>query len=792
MPAIASQFALSFELTKLPPVRAAISYSSDALISLVRALKKSGSDFLVEEDLAAIFGRGRIEPTLEESFRSVVKYTSTKPLHDNSVIFLDAGPGPTLGRALKDRYYMSSVIQLSFLGWMHEAASLATTLVNCMRLRFSLKVKGATPDPDYDGILKTLQVCSSQSSQFRWDRLLSTVEDHFPVGRTLLRQNFESSRFLSAELLLGAMDYLYLSQSLPEDRFIVMEGPTGLLPMIIWGHYILGLVVLVQSSPDGDVKFGSDNKPQLIIKWSPQPPHSLESIVAESETRGEDSLTQGSTKKVSTIYLLDATLTVLLECGPSNDLRARIEGQEFHRLKGYATTFLRRLYNERTLVSDDDPVYAETANFAVAFAISMLKSMRRTPMGTSSLPSYRRDKPDPDIPWQCYLGTSQWRLLSSSELLFWGISLDKRGILDFTESLVGYRVDDMALPTRVRTYLETFRGFLRGGERIRRENFFEEIKKLASWIITFAQVIDVDTCADLPLRIAADDSMYCPGVINWDGREPIDLPSHAFFTLVMKMLTKSTHHDLESDEIFLTCHHGWSVYYASVGDLDPGDMDCELLCVRRGVPTNTQTGERKYRIRDAPDVDQGLSIRTPYVLDNKDSYRSRCAVKVHQRTEYYSSRTDEFWLSIRFEVQDSHLINFPYNANYFIHSSYAQFHQALWGMVKTKPCPCPHSDGTDKTLPLDLGAKAGGGVIWGGGDGAFNSTRIAISLVKGNARARWLVVDNSRDGREDPESRGLIGGGTLGRRALLRCDACCEDCAVKAASGMKGNWLVVL
>ncbi len=30
------------------------------------------------------------------------------------------------------------------------------------------------------------------------------------------------------------------------------------------------------------------------------------------------------------------------------------------------------------------------------------------------------------------------------------------------------------------------------------------------------------------------------------------------------------------------------------------------------------------------------------------------------------------------------------------------------------------------------------------------------------------------------------------RHIMLRCDDCCEDCAVQAASAMLGEWLVIL
>ena len=86
-----------------------------------------------------------------------VKDASFTPLYPDCPIHLDAIPGTTLGRALGNRYYLSYIIQLSFLGWMHEETTLAATLVESMLTRYRGNVEGATPDPDYDGILKTLQ-----------------------------------------------------------------------------------------------------------------------------------------------------------------------------------------------------------------------------------------------------------------------------------------------------------------------------------------------------------------------------------------------------------------------------------------------------------------------------------------------------------------------------------------------------------------------------------------------------------------------------------------------------------
>lgn len=142
------------------------------------------------------------------------------------------------------------------------------------------------------------------------------------------------------------MDYLDLAQSLPEDRIIVMDNQMGLIPMIIWAHYILRLTVTIKGCPDGDVAFRNVGKPQVIIKWS---------SVLFPQRRPSDS--QGNLYgPAPTMYLLDADMEVVLETNPTRNGRIIIEGQEYHRLKGYGTTFLHRWFNQKVLIDDDDEV----------------------------------------------------------------------------------------------------------------------------------------------------------------------------------------------------------------------------------------------------------------------------------------------------------------------------------------------------------------------------------------------------------------------------------------------------
>lgn len=676
---------------------------------------------------------------------------------------------------------MSSVIQLSFLGWVHEETTLAATLVENMLKRYESRVQGATPDPDYDGILKTLQVCSSQTSQYRWDNLVSLVEDRFQKSTQWLRPDNNPLRSLKPSLLLGAMDYLYMTQSLPEDRFIMVESQIGLIPIVVWARYILGLTVLIKDSPDGDVIFGCMRNPQVIINWS------LTSLSFS------EMLIPGLLKRElspPTMYLLDAGMHVLLKTEASDNEGTIIEGQECHRLKGYGTTFLQRLFNRETLIADDDPIYAETANFAVSFAILLSRVMRRVP---NSIQSGREEDEEIDLPSQYYLGTEHWRLFDSSYLLFWGIKLDKRKISEHVDRLSGNDIEDMAVPTSIRNYLQKLTEVIKEYEyRYSKKNYLRDIKQLASWILSYAQVVNIELCADFPLRITAAP-MFCTGVQSWNGLEPIKVESDVFFKLIMMMMickaTTKRSPTVDSEGLFLTCHQGWSLFYNSVGDYDPGDINCELLSIKRGVPTNTRTGERKYRIADAPSHIQ-RGVDTPRGFDRGGSYIPRCVSKVHKRTEHYSSRSDEFWLSIRFDIEETDFYRrtpdqmATQDQRYSLYGSYSRFHQNLWAVLRT--IPCPHGDEACGPLPLDLDARTVLGLTWANAcDESISDARICICLVKGDARARWLVVYGAI-------AKSSMGVTNLGRRLLLRCDDCCEDCSVKAASAMKGDWLVIL
>ena len=207
-------------------------------------------------------------------------------------------------------------------------------------------------------------------------------------------------------------------QSLPEDRFIIVYSPRGLVSTVIWAFYILGLTVYIKNGPDGDVSFGPMGSPQVIIKWS------------FSTTKPIDPNESCAIQR--TVSLFDADMQVLLRTELNDEHDAKIEGQEWSHSKGYGTTALRRWFNRRTFVARDDPVFAETANFAISFAIILSKVFRWVGL-TQEL---REREERLDISRQYYSSTENWRLFNSSSWLFWGIKFDKRRIDKHFENLV--------------------------------------------------------------------------------------------------------------------------------------------------------------------------------------------------------------------------------------------------------------------------------------------------------------------------------------------------------------------
>jgi hypothetical protein len=66
-------FQIALELSNIFPLRDLARYTATQVLDFARKLRLSGSELVVEEDLAAVFGRGRISPHIEQKFKEAIK-----------------------------------------------------------------------------------------------------------------------------------------------------------------------------------------------------------------------------------------------------------------------------------------------------------------------------------------------------------------------------------------------------------------------------------------------------------------------------------------------------------------------------------------------------------------------------------------------------------------------------------------------------------------------------------------------------------------------------------------------
>lgn len=175
------------------------------------------------------------------------------------------------------------------------------------------------------------------------------------------------------------------------------------------------------------------------------------------------------------------------------------------------------------------------------------------------------------------------------------------------------------------------------------------IASLATFILIFAHVPEVKECNELPLVFDIEGFLKRPDIQLLDSRAIVlaDAESDIFY-YISGLMTGSNLTPTHDNDCFLVSDFGWSTFLSSCGDSIPAKVRPELLHIRRGVPTNGKTGERKLRIADAPT--RIIHLPPVSVLDRQGEYVPRCVIKVNTRTEYYASRSREFLLSIRFEL----------------------------------------------------------------------------------------------------------------------------------------------
>ena len=457
----------------------------------------SGSDIVVEADLAEVFGRGKIVHELEQNFRKVVKVQSITFLRDGCEVSLDSGPGPTLLHGLQDSRHFSAIIQMSLLGWTHDRSSLATAIDQAMVKRFEMGVAGAAASPGYEGISNALAACSSQSTAFAWSHYKHLVD-------TKLRESIPGYQYsqdhmrLSPAALMGAMDYLYIVQQLPESRKIMISNAMGSITFVIWAHYILGLNVLITTAGPSTISFGDEQNPHVLIVWSKLIPSSASLIPSSASLiPSSASLIPVSHKEEQklqpSIKLLDEDMSVMLDSTPDSERWTDIAVETRHPLLGYGATYLHRMFNADIITNDLDPIYEESVKLIIAIAIWVSQRIDRdinitlSPTQVITLPSPQRN-----------VSIDIWRILASAKLLFSNNlgAEDTSAIDKYVQELSQDPLDEASLPSICTVFLKKVPIKSRLASPGKRYIF--HLRCLASMVLVFSFVPEIESCSAIP------------------------------------------------------------------------------------------------------------------------------------------------------------------------------------------------------------------------------------------------------------------------------------------------------
>ena len=772
-------FQISLELAKAFPIRSVTETIGSKVLKYARDLRVSGSDIVVEADLAEVFGRGKIVDELEQKFRKVVKVQSITFLRDGCEISLDSGPGPTLLHALRDSRHFSAIIQLSFLGWTHDRSSLATAIDEAMVKRFEMGVAGASASPGYEGISNALAACSSQTTAFAWSHYIHLVNTKLQESIPGYQYSQDLTK-LSPAALMGAMDYLYIVQQLPESRKIMISNAMGSITFVIWAHYILGLNVLITTEGPSTIPFGDEQNPHVLIVWSKLIPHSA-------------SLTQVSHKDEQmlqpSIQLLDEDMSVMLDSTPDSERWRDITVETRYPLLGYGATYLHRMFNANIITNDLDPIYQESVNLIIAIAIWVSQRVDRDMNITLSsrevitLPSPQRN-----------VSIDIWRILASAKLLFSNKfeAVDTSAIDKYVKCLSQGPLDEASLPSICTVFLKK----VPINPRLTSpgKNYIFHLRCLASMVLVFSFIPEIESCSAIPLREVSFAEFGFQHEFHKACKDPEErllLRHDTIFCEINKYLSSYK----VPGNVFLCCEFGWSVYFDTFGDRDPTQVKPELIHIRQGVPTNKRTMERKMFLRD------GGSTPSPIFTSSEDNSQPIRGREYVPRSSATASWT-EFWSTGAEAFEHSMYYSVTPKPEWREHGrepnqqfSHCRNMQAmLWETFAT--AACDHSP-NDSKGPVKLGMDAAAVLGWKNDQEKIEeiTERFLICLTKGEPRIRWLAAQTSVFlGRRSIAMESETDPGCRVREVMLRTQDCCDSCALEQTAAVPGNhyWILIL
>ena len=723
-----------------------------------RELRHSGSDIVVEEDLANVFGRCRISPALASSFKTVIT-TSSSNVSLLEGIRLQGGPGPTVVRAFQESPYFAMVAQLSLLVWTFHTNYLATALTDSLRKRS----EGAPPSsvvqisPDREGILGVLNACESQTSAFNWNMILNTVST--TLGYQPKRNPMDFPQFT----LQGLLDMIPMAQTLPNDRLIHIQIPvgkgieSGVSALVVWAHHVLDLTVLVRprksnGTSSNDVRFGGSGVEQVFIE----------------EVDGEDE---------AIIILLDSQKEHLLTIKPEPDADFDLIGAVRRTpARGWGNIVLAdNLEGFVAFPTRPQAVLEDLQTVTSAFALIICKHLIKDD-------SDRDSGAKPNGRGVMTYDVNENRLLRASRFLLDNPRINLKEVNSFV-ALYSFKALDERLPLpSALDAASRMEPVPQNRERKVEEEWNQicgQARRLSIFLIALAHVVHLEECDDLIFAGLAIGDMFqhplAQQLEEWNGQDALLVRNDAWLQAVAVPLVghQRSIWKLPWDRVCLFSDRGWSAYITTFGDSDPSLTNVGSMYIGRGSPC--RDGVWKTGIWDLLDRSYNFATEPQRAESCGQKAYLRCTEKITLDSPYCGEGEDVFCVIARFRINRTVAKQRPFKL-----VGYKELQKCLWWAQLSKSCS--HGDRKSEEVKLAMGCAT----VSGFGHHLDAEERILIWLTAHSKGARWLALTTI------PWVSVWADEELFSRQILLRKSDCCFQCVIDQAAGESGKWFIVL
>ncbi|KAI9766212.1 MAG: hypothetical protein M1835_007226 [Candelina submexicana] len=740
---LSSQFSITVELTKLVPLVPVLNAGFQAAVTIARDLRKSHSDFVVEEDLAVVLGKNRISAAFETRFRELIKTSNVQQLAAYLDVVLESGAGPTVRRSLNDSRYFSTVLQLSLLAWTHEISSLATSLAEAFRRRGSpLEIQDT---PTRDGIEGSLQACREQTAAFCWYPIFSEVERKFASHRPSL----SDPRRLPFEVLQGFLDFLFAVQTLPDDRLIHIITGRGYSTIVVWAHYALGLNVIVNIHDQG-FQFG-EGKPQVIVECDRTP------------------------VQTTSVYLLAADSEEEVFHIQRDGYRDPELNEDFRvPAFGYGSSVI------ESFVGSDEAVILELAHRVIVNCWSAAVDL------SDDYPAEEDEITQRGL-YKRLSNCSKRRIFEVGCFLFGDLPVTLDDVIEaakgprFIPLLPKKKPDHV--PSSILSWLHRWypdHTSLQDSTSDRSPPMLDLsgiVNELSCVLFAFTAVHDLDGFRDLPLCRAALSGHRVRTANLIDHIAPtIDLCNcNELYNILARLLVGSKMDENLLKKASLVSSWGWSIYLPAIGAVDPAQIQPGIVKIARGVPS--RYGERKSWIIDGPNS-KSMGGMYPFerIGSTGEISRLRCANTTRRPQAFAGPNGNAFETTVELFAKEH-----PHHRGETFGFGYRRFSTIRWGVDLLPGCPHRHKEDAQLVLPEDTSTFSGYG------RDRARKHRINLGLTSNDPTSRWLLMEGTYSHAKYNNS--CIDGA---KTPLLRGDNCCFECALEYAKQLGRIVYVIL